>query len=136
MKNKRANRPCTKMSGCRAFSCDDDLCRAKKFKRHDVKRIGNEHHKFYNTKVWAAIRDVQLSQYPLCERCIGMDVVTPAVVVDHIIPFRTADDAGWKLFVSRSNHQSLCKACHDSEKHKGEVKGIFHNWTDSRHKQT
>ena len=29
--------------------------------------------------------------------------------MDHVVPFR----GDWQLFVDPSNHQSLCKRCHD-----------------------
>ena len=38
-------------------------------------------------------------------------VVTPAAVVDHVLPHR----GDWSLFWDESNWQPLCKPCHDAK---------------------
>lgn len=59
---------------------------------------------------WQTYRAQYLLQHPLCvdpyNRHIG---VMPATVVDHIRPHR-GDDV---LFWLATNHQPLCKSCHD-----------------------
>lgn len=48
----------------------------------------------------------------LCRMCQAKGLLTPATVVDHIIPHR----GDRKLFWDRSNWQPLCAACHSSTK--------------------
>ncbi|MEZ0212451.1 MAG: hypothetical protein ACAH27_05805 [Xanthobacteraceae bacterium] len=43
---------------------------------------------------------------------MGMDVVEPATVVDHITPHKGDED----LFFRRANLQPLCKRHHDGDK--------------------
>lgn len=53
---------------------------------------------------------------PLCVYCQRQGIISPAEVVDHIIPHR----GDQKLFWDRSNWQSLCKSCHSSVKQREE----------------
>ena len=131
MKNRKIKRLCTKVPGCPAFKCSEDGCLRKSVKVHQIARTGNEHHRFYATKVWKAIRDIQLSAYPLCERCLGLGVVTPAVAVDHVTPHK----GDWSLFIAQDNRQSLCVSCH-SYKTAMENRGVIEDYRDSRDKQT
>ena len=50
-----------------------------------------------------------LSRHPLCAECLKNGTLTPATVVDHIVPHR-GDHA---LFWDEQNWQPLCKNCHD-----------------------
>ena len=58
---------------------------------------------------WRAARSLFLKQNPLCWKCLENGKITPATVVDHIIPHR----GNKVLFWDRSNWQPLCKDCHD-----------------------
>ncbi|MDL2205789.1 HNH endonuclease [Eubacteriales bacterium OttesenSCG-928-N13] len=58
---------------------------------------------------WRAARARFLRQHPLCISCRSVGRLTPATVVDHIIPHRGDE----KLFWDQSNWQPLCKSCHD-----------------------
>jgi 5-methylcytosine-specific restriction protein A len=60
---------------------------------------------------WQAYRLAFLRSHPLCAECERNGRLTPATVVDHIIPHR----GDWELFWREGNHQSLC-AVHHSEK--------------------
>ena len=62
----------------------------------------------YNRR-WRKARLAYLQRHPLCTECWKKGMLTPATVVDHIIPHRGDD----KLFWDESNWQPLCKACHD-----------------------
>ena len=64
---------------------------------------------------WRAARKRFLSRHPLCEECMKENKLTPATVVDHIIPHR----GDKKLFWDESNWQSLCKSCHDKKTGRG-----------------
>lgn len=61
---------------------------------------------------WQQARIQFLAEHPLCRYCEQRGKLTPATVVDHIIPHR--GDAG--LFWDVGNWQPLCKPCHDSAK--------------------
>lgn len=48
------------------------------------------------------------SGLPLCRRCLGKGTITPARVLDHIIPI---EQGGAKY--DMDNHQPLCDTCHN-----------------------
>lgn len=58
---------------------------------------------------WRKARAAFLQRNPLCAECRKNGVLTPATVVDHIIPHR----GDQKLFWDEENWQPLCKNCHD-----------------------
>lgn len=58
---------------------------------------------------WRKASKSYLKQNPLCRQCEKEGRLTPATVVDHIIPHR----GDKKLFQNESNWQPLCKKCHD-----------------------
>lgn len=69
---------------------------------------------------WQQYRKQYLRQHPLCVYCERMGKVVEATVVDHIEPHR-GDEV---LFWEPSNHQGLCKSCHDSVKQTEERGGM------------
>ena len=64
--------------------------------------------KGYNHR-WQLVRKAYLHSHPLCVLCQAVGRLTPATVVDHIVPHR-GDPI---LFWDESNWQALCKSCHD-----------------------
>ena len=58
---------------------------------------------------WKAARRAYLQRNPLCEECRRAGKLTPATVVDHIVPHR----GDMRLFWDKTNWQPLCKDCHD-----------------------
>ena len=62
----------------------------------------------YDNK-WRKARRAYLHKHPLCVQCQKDGKITPATVVDHIIPHK----GDMKLFWDKSNWQSLCKRHHD-----------------------
>ena len=64
----------------------------------------------YDAK-WRRARKRFLQRHPLCANCLSQGIVTPATVVDHIVPHR-GDRA---LFWDENNWQPLCKNCHDQK---------------------
>jgi 5-methylcytosine-specific restriction protein A len=58
---------------------------------------------------WRKARAVFLREHPLCVCCATTGSITPASVVDHVIPHR----GDVRQFWNRENWQSLCKPCHD-----------------------
>src|SRR5262245_21484668 len=74
---------------------------------------------------WRRARRFQLTVEPLCRTCLAEKRVSPATVVDHVIPLALRPD----LFLEPSNLQSLCKRHHDSHKQQQEKNG-FHEHVD------
>ena len=64
---------------------------------------------------WRKARKAFLLRRPLCAECLKNSVLTPATVVDHIVPHR-GDHA---LFWNEQNWQPLCKDCHDRKTGQG-----------------
>lgn len=74
-------------------------------------RRGSAHARGYDT-TWRRVRAAFLAQHPLCqcEDCDdGRKRITPAEVVDHIVPIRERPD----LRLDWSNLRSMAKSCHD-----------------------
>ena len=69
------------------------------------------------TKRWQTASKSFLLHHPFCVRCRQQGRLTPATVVDHIIPHR----GDRNLFWDESNWQALCKPCHDRK-----------TWTEDR----
>lgn len=78
-----------------------------------------ENAKLYNQAAWKRIRARQLSQHPLCARCLSMGKVASAEHVDHVFPHRR-DSAKFIMNL----FQSLCASCH-TEKGQDEMKGKY-----------
>ncbi len=73
--------------------------------------------KLIGSKMWHEIRDLHLSEFPLCVFCDH-----PAVNVHHI------NSKDFDLFYERSNHASICEACHkkvNEAYHRGIDPGIL-----------
>jgi 5-methylcytosine-specific restriction enzyme A len=63
-------------------------------------------------RTWERLRRKQLSEFPLCAKCLEKDHVRAATVADHVVPISV--DPTRRL--DQSNLQSLCKPHHDSAK--------------------
>lgn len=58
---------------------------------------------------WRKLRAVILARDPLCTVCLEAGRVTPAAMVDHVVPkVRGGDD-------SESNLRGICKPCHETK---------------------
>lgn len=70
---------------------------------------GYKHHntEFYQSTPWRKLRALKLKENPLCEECEQNGVLSPAQMVDHIVPI---NKGGAPL--DMANLQSLCNACH------------------------
>lgn len=99
---RKPKRPC-RYPGCPNLS-DGVYCEVHRrlFARENAASRG------YDGK-WRIARERYLRKNPLCVKCMAEGVITPATVVDHIIPHR----GNQKLFWDESNWQPLCKNCHD-----------------------
>jgi len=78
-------------------------CNSLNNRVYDKTYRDKESSKFYHSRNWKQVRDIQLKSSPLCVEC-GM----PAKIVDHIVEIR---DGGEKL--SLENLQSMCISCHN-----------------------
>ncbi|WP_285082717.1 HNH endonuclease [Kingella kingae] len=63
---------------------------------------------------WRKARQLFLQNHPLCVYCQRAGKITPANVVDHIVPHQ----GNQNLFWDNSNWQALCSRCHSSVKQK------------------
>lgn len=68
------------------------------------------------TRAWEIARAAWLKQHPLCAECERQGRVTPATVVDHIVPHRGSRAKFWKS----DNFQSLCVTCHQRKTGQGQ----------------
>ena len=104
-------RPC-RMAGCRN-RCEDgkQYCPEHQLvvERARRKRLeGDECAEFYQTREWRMLRKEVLTAEPLCRICREHGRLTPATIVDHIMPIRQGGDK-----MDRSNLQPLCARCHE-----------------------
>lgn len=73
----------------------------------------------YKGRVWASIRQAQLSAHPLCAGCKVQGLIRPASVVDHVIPWRRIGPEAFRI----NRWQSVCPECH-SQKTALEAHGV------------
>ncbi|AFM40315.1 restriction endonuclease [Desulfosporosinus acidiphilus SJ4] len=76
-------------------------------KEYDLRR-GSAASRGYDSR-WATTRKRYLREHSLCVECLKTGKLTPANVVDHVIPHK----GDMVKFWDESNWQSLCKRCHD-----------------------
>src|SRR5690606_42121235 len=69
-----------------------------------------------NDRQWRDLRELKLSDEPLCDDCQQKGIVTPAVDVHHVV--KISDDPTMRL--DRSNLMPLCKRCHSARTARGE----------------
>lgn len=88
-----------------AGKCDEH--RREAWRAEDARR-GHRRARGY-TAEWDKYRLLFLSHHPLCAECEREGVISPAVIVDHIIPIAGGHDV---LFWPGWNHQALCLSHH------------------------
>lgn len=71
-------------------------------------RRGSAHSRGY-TGEWKRAREAYLRDNPLCVHCRADHCITPATVVDHVVPHK----GNMRLFWDQNNWQALCKMHHD-----------------------
>ena len=107
------NKPCAR-PGCPLLAvigesyCDRHKKADKKQKQVQDKKRGSSCKRGYG-RAWQRYRKGFLTEHPLCVSCKTKGRIVPAMVVDHIKPHK-GDSS---LFWDTSNHQALCKTCHD-----------------------
>ena len=105
---KHPKRPC-RYPGCPNLCESGTYCPEHSAGSPDRLR-GSAAERGYDAK-WRRARKRFLQHHPLCEKCLSQGTLTPATVVDHIVPHR-GDRA---LFWDENNWQPLCKNCHDQK---------------------
>lgn len=106
-------RPC-RYSGCPNLCVSGVYCEEhRKEWSHDALR-GGAYARGYDAR-WRKARAHYLRQHPLCAECRQNGKLTPANVVDHIIPHRGDKAQFW----DQKNWQPLCKRCHDQKTGRG-----------------
>jgi 5-methylcytosine-specific restriction endonuclease McrA len=72
----------------------------------------------YSTQRWQRLRKLKLRTAPLCEACLTVGEIEPAVVVDHRVPITRGGDP----FPPPDQLASLCES-HHNEKTRAEQRG-------------
>ena len=103
---KHPKRPC-RYPGCPNLCESGTYCPEHSAESPDRLR-GSAAERGYDAK-WRRARKRFLQRHPLCANCLSQGVLTPATVMDHIVPHR----GDHRLFWDEQNWQPLCKACHD-----------------------
>jgi 5-methylcytosine-specific restriction protein A len=75
--------------------------------------------KWYATPRWQRIREAQLAEQPLCQRCKARGLVEPATIVHHFDKHEGDEVKFWNA----GNLQSVCKPCHDIDAQREENGG-------------
>ena len=84
---------------------------------------GAHNRNFYGSARWRGLRELVLSQQPLCACCNHYGTTSPAAEVDHIYPISHSP----QLSATLSNMQGLCKGCH-SRKTQHEKRGVVYDY--------
>lgn len=70
---------------------------------------------FYNSTDWKRLRNLKISNNPICEICEKEGRINPTEVIDHIIPV-TVENVN-EVFFDYNNLMSLCNNCHWEKTH-------------------
>jgi 5-methylcytosine-specific restriction endonuclease McrA len=65
----------------------------------------------YSTQRWQRLRKLKLRTAPLCEACLTVGEIEPAVVVDHRVPIARGGDP----FPALDRLASLCESHHNAK---------------------
>ena len=104
---RKPKRPC-RYPGCPNLCETGTYCEVHRKEWSPDALRGNATARGYDAK-WREARRLFLQRNPLCQNCLKNGKLTPATVVDHIVPHR----GDQLLFWDHGNWQALCKACHD-----------------------
>lgn len=105
----KPKRPC-RYPGCPNLCEKGTYCEEHRKEWSPDALRGNAAARGYDAK-WREARRLFLKRNPLCQRCLKFGRLTPATVVDHIVPHR----GDQLLFWDQENWQALCKSCHDQK---------------------
>jgi 5-methylcytosine-specific restriction protein A len=65
----------------------------------------------YSTRRWERLRRLKLQQHPLCQSCLQLGRIEPAVAIDHRTPIKRGGEA----FPALDLLASLCVRCHNAK---------------------
>lgn len=105
----KPKRPC-RYAGCAGFCEQGQVYCVEHLSESGDRQRGGAVFRGYDRK-WREARVMYLRRHPLCVLCQAEGKLTPATVVDHVIPHR----GDMKLFWDKSNWQGLCRKCHDKK---------------------
>lgn len=88
--------------------CEQHKKQEKVSSREYDKQRGTATQRGYDSR-WRKARKTFLSRNPLCKHCEEEGRLTPATVVDHVVPHK-GDKV---LFWDKDNWQPLCTRCHN-----------------------
>lgn len=111
-------RPCAER-GCRNLTHDRYCDEHKK-----TEERGTSGQRGYDGH-WRKLRKRYLAKHPLCVKCEQAGKLTPATVVDHIIPHRGNQALMW----DEDNWQALCKPCHDNKTGTEDTRSVKYEYT-------
>lgn len=97
------------MGYCKEHATEAEEAARQRY-RDDIQKRGTSTERGYDAR-WRDARKLFLDKNPLCVQCMQKGELTPATVVDHIIPHR----GDQRLFWDENNWQPLCKSCHDKK---------------------
>ncbi|NQT14228.1 MAG: HNH endonuclease [Planctomycetes bacterium] len=100
---RKPKRPCRK-PGCPALVEGGGHC-----EKHKPKDIRKPRPSDRSTSKWLTYRESFLQKHRWCVVCKTEGIRTLATVLDHVTPHK----GDKRLFWKPSNHQALCKRCHD-----------------------
>ena len=101
-----APKPCGAPGGCPALvRSPERFCPKHKAASHKADRDarGSSRERGYSWR-WEGARREFLLRFPLCQECLRRGRVTPARVVDHVVPHR----GDQRLFWDEANWEALC----------------------------
>lgn len=94
---------------------------ATRARPRDKRERGTARQRGYDRR-WERFRASFLTAHPICTYCLNSTGrITPATVVDHIIPHRGDPDLFWPDGEPTDHFASCCKPCHDGPKAKAEA---------------
>ena len=68
---------------------------------------------FYHSPAWRDVRMQALDRdHHLCQRCMSLGVVTPAVIVHHVVHLTPGNVHDPRIALDLSNLTCLCRDCH------------------------
>jgi 5-methylcytosine-specific restriction protein A len=81
----------------------------------------------YSTQRWQRLRRQKLQAHPLCEACLQIGNIEPAVAVDHRTPIKRGGDP----FPHLDQLASLCEPCHNGKTRAEQLgENYFHKGCD------
>ena len=67
----------------------------------------------YHSREWAHVREQALRRdHYLCQRCLSLGRVTPAVIVHHVVHLTPANINDSRIALDLGNLTCLCRDCH------------------------